>query len=160
MRPVIRWLKEKSTKQVRASVIVKWLKMYNLREARYLAGHRYVSSTEKYKQNDLEGLQEEVQKSSASLKQKVSMKTLSLLYRNYQTMDIQTRKLNFIQEVLAVSNEKIIDKLEALLRKERKKNIKSPSVYDLLGVLSEEEAEQMKKEIEASCETIHEEDWK
>lgn len=34
-------------------------------------------------------------------------------------MDIQTRKLNFIQEILAVSNEKILDKLESLLRKEQ-----------------------------------------
>jgi hypothetical protein len=75
-------------------------------------------------------------------------------------MDIQTRKLNFIQEILAVSNEKIIDKLESLLKKEKKKPTVRPSVYDFLGVLSEEEAESMKKEIEASCETIHEEDWK
>ena len=36
-------------------------------------------------------------------------------------MDIQTRKLNFIQEILAVNNEKIIDKLESLLIKERSK---------------------------------------
>ena len=35
-------------------------------------------------------------------------------------MDIQTKKLNFIQEVLAVSNEKIIDKLESLLEKEKR----------------------------------------
>ena len=34
-------------------------------------------------------------------------------------MDIQTRKLNFIQEILAVSNEKILDKLESLFRKEQ-----------------------------------------
>lgn len=34
-------------------------------------------------------------------------------------MDIQTKKLNFIQEVLALSNEKIIDKLESLLKKEQ-----------------------------------------
>lgn len=34
-------------------------------------------------------------------------------------MNIETRKLNFIQEVLAVSNEKIIDKLESLLKKEQ-----------------------------------------
>lgn len=34
-------------------------------------------------------------------------------------MDIQPRKLNFIQEILAVSNEKIMDKLESLLRKEQ-----------------------------------------
>ena len=34
-------------------------------------------------------------------------------------MDIQTRKLNFIQEILAVNNEKIIDKLESILKKEQ-----------------------------------------
>ncbi len=49
-----------NAKQIRASVITKWLKIYNLREVQYRAGHRYVSSTESYKQNDLEGLQEEV----------------------------------------------------------------------------------------------------
>ncbi len=34
-------------------------------------------------------------------------------------MDIQSRKLNFIQEILAVSNEKIMDKLESLLKQEQ-----------------------------------------
>lgn len=34
-------------------------------------------------------------------------------------MDIQTRKLNFIQEILAVNNEKIMDKLESLLKEEQ-----------------------------------------
>jgi len=48
--------------QIRASVIVKWLKQYNLREVQYLAGHRYISSTEAYKQNEMEGLSEEVMK--------------------------------------------------------------------------------------------------
>ncbi|GAA5044299.1 hypothetical protein GCM10011506_47930 [Marivirga lumbricoides] len=51
----------KNAKQIRTSVITKWLKMYNLREVQYLAGHRYISSTESYLQNDMEGLQEEVQ---------------------------------------------------------------------------------------------------
>ncbi|VAX37057.1 hypothetical protein MNBD_UNCLBAC01-298 [hydrothermal vent metagenome] len=37
-------------------------------------------------------------------------------------MDIQTRKLNFIQEVLTVSNENLISKLESLLKKERLKD--------------------------------------
>jgi site-specific recombinase XerD len=50
-----------SVKQIRASVITKWLKMYNLREVQYLAGHRYISSTESYLQNDMQGLQEEIQ---------------------------------------------------------------------------------------------------
>ena len=51
----------KNAKQIRASVITKWLKQYNLREAQYRAGHRYISSTEGYKQNDLEGLKEEIE---------------------------------------------------------------------------------------------------
>jgi integrase/recombinase XerD len=49
-------------KQIRASVIVKWLRLYNLREVQYLAGHRYISSTEAYQQSEMEGLTEEVNK--------------------------------------------------------------------------------------------------
>ncbi len=51
-----------SVKQIRASVITSWLKIYNLREVQYFAGHRYVSSTENYLINDLEGLQENINK--------------------------------------------------------------------------------------------------
>jgi site-specific recombinase XerD len=51
-----------NAKQLRASVITKWLKQYNLREVQYMAGHRYISSTENYLQNDMEGLVEEVNK--------------------------------------------------------------------------------------------------
>jgi integrase/recombinase XerD len=50
-----------NAKQIRTSVITKWLKQHNLREVQYLAGHRYISSTESYLQNDMEGLKEEVQ---------------------------------------------------------------------------------------------------
>mgnify|MGYP001791772021 CR=1 FL=1 len=52
--------RELNPNQIRASVITKWIKMYNLREVQYLAGHRYISSTEWYIENDLEGLQEEI----------------------------------------------------------------------------------------------------
>lgn len=54
--------KLKNVKQIRASVITHWLRQYNLRKVQYMAGHRYVSSTEKFKINDIEGLQEEVSK--------------------------------------------------------------------------------------------------
>jgi integrase/recombinase XerD len=49
-----------NAKQIRASVIVKWLKQYNLREVQYLAGHRYISSTEAYLQSEMEGMMEEI----------------------------------------------------------------------------------------------------
>ena len=42
--------------QIRASVITNWLKQYNLRQVQVLAGHRYISSTERYLTDDLESL--------------------------------------------------------------------------------------------------------
>ena len=50
--------KVNSTHQIRASVITNWLGQYNLRKVQYLAGHRYISSTERYLQDDLENLHE------------------------------------------------------------------------------------------------------
>jgi site-specific recombinase XerD len=47
-----------SFKQVRASVITNWLKHHNLRKVQYMAGHRYVSSTEKYQRHNVEDLQQ------------------------------------------------------------------------------------------------------
>lgn len=47
-------------KQLRASVITHWLKVYNLREVQNRAGHRYVSSTEKYLVNQIDELQSDI----------------------------------------------------------------------------------------------------
>ena len=43
-------------KQIRASVITHWLKTHNLRQVQQMAGHRYLSSTEQYRQNDMQEL--------------------------------------------------------------------------------------------------------
>ena len=51
-----------SVNQIRTSVITAWLKTHNLREVQYMAGHRYISSTEAYLANDIDGLQEEIEK--------------------------------------------------------------------------------------------------
>jgi site-specific recombinase XerD len=48
--------------QVRASVITNWLKVHGLRKTQVLAGHRYISSTEQYKTNDLEQLTDDINK--------------------------------------------------------------------------------------------------
>lgn len=52
--------KVKNAQQLRASVIVKWLKRYNLREVQYKAGHRFISSTEAFQVNEVDGLSEEI----------------------------------------------------------------------------------------------------
>lgn len=48
----------KNLEQIRASVISNWLKHYHIRKVQYMAGHRYVSSTEKYQQYHIEDLQQ------------------------------------------------------------------------------------------------------
>jgi site-specific recombinase XerD len=52
--------KIKNLNQLRASVIVHWLKLYNLRKVQIMAGHRYISSTEAYRADDLEGLKADI----------------------------------------------------------------------------------------------------
>lgn len=48
--------------QIRASVITQWLKQYDLRKVQYLSGHKYVSSTEEYKANNIDELQDDITK--------------------------------------------------------------------------------------------------
>ena len=52
--------KVRDIKQLRASVITNWLGQHNLRKVQYMAGHRYISSTERYLTDDLENLHEMV----------------------------------------------------------------------------------------------------
>ena len=52
----------KNAAQIRASVIMHWIKLYNIRQVQYLCGHKHISSTERYKEEDLEGLQKQLNK--------------------------------------------------------------------------------------------------
>ncbi len=47
-------------KQLRASIITHWIKTHGLRKAQYRAGHKYISSTEHYLDNDFESLQKDL----------------------------------------------------------------------------------------------------
>jgi site-specific recombinase XerD len=55
-------IRVKNLDQLRASVITAWLKQYDLRKVQYLSGHKYVSSTEAYKDNNIDELQSDVTK--------------------------------------------------------------------------------------------------
>jgi integrase/recombinase XerD len=48
--------------QIRQSVITEWLKEKGLRQVQYMAGHRYVSSTERYLTTNLEDLRDALNK--------------------------------------------------------------------------------------------------
>jgi integrase/recombinase XerD len=50
--------KVKGCSQIRQSVIAEWLKTEDVRNVQYKAGHKHVSTTERYQANNLEDLQE------------------------------------------------------------------------------------------------------
>lgn len=54
--------KIKDQRQIRASAIAHWHKLYNIRQVQYMTGHRHISSTELYKTGKLESLQEQLEK--------------------------------------------------------------------------------------------------
>ncbi|WP_367868225.1 tyrosine-type recombinase/integrase [Pedobacter sp. WC2423] len=54
--------KYKNAVQLRKSVITEWLKEKDLRTVQYMAGHKYVSSTERYQTSNLEDLKEALNK--------------------------------------------------------------------------------------------------
>lgn len=48
--------------QLRASVITNWIKTQGLRKTQYLAGHRYIGTTERYLPNNLDNLIDDINK--------------------------------------------------------------------------------------------------
>ena len=48
--------------QIRNSVLTFWLQQYNLRQVQYMAGHKYVSSTQRYQVLNTDDLQNELQR--------------------------------------------------------------------------------------------------
>ncbi len=54
--------KLKGTEQLRQSVISIWVQQHGLRKAQYMAGHKYVSSTERYNVDKFAELKTELDK--------------------------------------------------------------------------------------------------
>jgi site-specific recombinase XerD len=52
----------RNAQQIRASVFMHWLKLHGIRKVQYLCGHKHISSTEQYREQDLEGLQKQLMK--------------------------------------------------------------------------------------------------
>ena len=56
-----------NAQQLRQSRLSLWVKQYDIRQAQYMAGHKYVSSTERYQSTNLEDLQKELEKHHPSI---------------------------------------------------------------------------------------------
>jgi site-specific recombinase XerD len=52
----------KNALHIRASVILQWLRQYDKRQVQYMAGHKYIDSTEKYQVQELETLTSQLTK--------------------------------------------------------------------------------------------------
>jgi integrase/recombinase XerD len=50
------------SRQIRTSVIMNWLKQYNIRQVQYMTGHKTISSTENYRNEDLTDLTSQIEK--------------------------------------------------------------------------------------------------
>ena len=55
-------LQIKNAQHIRASVILYWLRQHNKRQVQYMAGHKYIHSTEAYEMQELETLTDQLTK--------------------------------------------------------------------------------------------------
>ena len=74
-------------------------------------------------------------------------------------MNIQTAQLQFIEEYVKLKNMTIIEKLSAVLKKEKTKQKNISSVLNFVGIIDKDEAIEIKKVIEEGCEKIDKNEW-
>ena len=75
-------------------------------------------------------------------------------------MNGEARKLHLIEAILKIEDEALLNEVESLLARDAIKMAEKKRPEDFAGIWSEEEAEEMKKIIEESCEQIDPDDWK
>lgn len=76
-------------------------------------------------------------------------------------MVTEARKLHLIEKLLKIKSESKLTAIENFVDQTIKKSAKSKlSIDDVFGILSKDEAEEMKKAIAETCETIDPDAWK
>ncbi len=75
-------------------------------------------------------------------------------------MVTEARKLHVIEEVLKIKSDKLLAEVEAVLKKRPASNKSKLTIHDFVGVISKDDATEMKKVIAETCETIDEDAWK
>lgn len=75
-------------------------------------------------------------------------------------MQIETRKLHLIEEMLKVKSEATLSALENILKSPNYKTAHDrPLLKEFSGIWSKDEAEEMERIIAESCGNIHPDDW-
>ena len=106
--------------QIRTSVIINWLSQYNLRKTQYFAGHRFISSTEKYQQDDMESLHETINLYHPLKSNQAMEQNLYICYnKNTKVMDLQADIKWISQELKTVKDPTLIEALKSMLKYRR-----------------------------------------
>lgn len=74
-------------------------------------------------------------------------------------MSSEERKLHLIEDVLRLESDEILIAIETVLNTYKNASDKV-SIHDFSGIISKEEAAEMKKAIAETCESIDENDYK
>lgn len=75
-------------------------------------------------------------------------------------MYTDTRKLHIIDDILRTDNVAVLAQMESLLNESKKTAMNKDRFKEFCGVWTKEEADEISRIIEESCETINPEDWK
>ena len=76
-------------------------------------------------------------------------------------MRAEIRKINLIEAIIKVDKKTTLIKLETVLKGIDKPKIKkTTSIYDFVGIITQNEAEEITKAINETCEIINTDDWK
>jgi len=72
----------------------------------------------------------------------------------------EAKKLHLIGEILKMENEAVLEEMETLISNSKLHAVGRKNFKDFAGIWSEQEADEMKRIIEESCEQINPDDWK
>lgn len=72
----------------------------------------------------------------------------------------EAKKLHLIEEILKIQNEAVLEEVETVIANSKLHAVGRKSFKDLVGIWTEQEADEMKRIIEEGCEQINPDDWK
>lgn len=70
------------------------------------------------------------------------------------------KKLHLIEEILRIDNDALLEEVETVLTKSKGRSVSAKNFTKFAGIWTEQEANDMKRFLEESCEQINPDDWK
>lgn len=75
-------------------------------------------------------------------------------------MNDEAKKTSLIEEIKKIDDPHILNDLQSVIERSKRKHVKGRSLKELAGIWTEEEAEKMKRDVEEAFGQIHPDDWK